>query len=132
MDNVVTVYHGGSVEEDEYGNVSFVGKQRVPLIFDDRLSFSELLGRAHDELHWNSNEDAISVQGLLHYDKLDQTFRRLFPIASQGDWEKYVKTVMKNEFQCLDLVLQQLSINPIPHGYSRPNGHSPPMGSCRN
>jgi hypothetical protein len=48
----------------------------VPLIFDDRLSFSELLGRARDELHWNSNEDAISVQGLLHYGKSDQTFGR--------------------------------------------------------
>jgi hypothetical protein len=53
MDNVVTMYHGGSAEEDEYGNVSFVGKQRVPLIFDDRSSFRELLGRARDELHWN-------------------------------------------------------------------------------
>jgi hypothetical protein len=44
MDNVVTLYHGGSVEEDEFGNVSFVGMQRVPVIFDDRPLFSELFG----------------------------------------------------------------------------------------
>jgi hypothetical protein len=35
---------------------------------------------------------------------------------------------MKNEFQCLNLVLRQLSIDPTPHGYSPPNGHSPPHG----
>jgi len=45
MDNVVTLYHGGSVEEDEFGNVSFVGMQRVPVIFDDGHYFvSCLLG----------------------------------------------------------------------------------------
>ena len=67
MDNVVTLYHGGSIEEDEFGNISFVGKQRVPVIFDDRPLFSELFGRARDELKCNSNEDAILVEGVLHH-----------------------------------------------------------------
>jgi hypothetical protein len=66
MDNVVTLYHGGSVEEDEFWNVNFVGMQRLPLIFDDRPLFSELLGSARDELHCNSNEDDISVEGAFH------------------------------------------------------------------
>ena len=35
---------------------------------------------------------------------------------------------MKNEFQCLDLVVRKLSNDPTPHGYSPPNGHSPPRG----
>ena len=35
---------------------------------------------------------------------------------------------MKNEFQCLDLVVRKLSNDPTPHGYSPPNGHSPPHG----
>jgi len=48
MDNVVTLYHGESVEEDEFGNVSFVGMQRVLVIFDDRSLFCELFGRARD------------------------------------------------------------------------------------
>ena len=63
MDNIVTLYHGGSVEEDEFGNVSFVGMQRVPMIFDDRPLFCELFGRARDELKCNSNKDDILVEG---------------------------------------------------------------------
>ena len=39
------------MEEDEFGNVSFVGMQRVPVIFDDQPLFSELFGRARDELN---------------------------------------------------------------------------------
>ena len=35
---------------------------------------------------------------------------------------------MKNEFQCLDLVVRKLSNDPTPHGYSSPNGNSPPRG----
>jgi hypothetical protein len=42
------------------------------------------------------------------------------PIGSQNEWEKYVRTVMKNEFQCLDLVIQKLSIDLTWHGYSPP------------
>jgi hypothetical protein len=33
---------------------------------------------------------------------------------------------MKNEFQCLDLVVQKLSNDPTPHGYSPPNGNPAP------
>jgi hypothetical protein len=115
MDNVINLYYAGSVEEDEFWNVSFVGMQRVPLIFDDRPLFSELLGSARDELHFNSNDD-ISVEGVLHYGKSGRILRRLVPIASEAQWDKYVKTVMKNEFQCLDLVVRKLSNNP--HGLS--------------
>ena len=32
---------------------------------------------------------------------------------------------MKNEFQCLDLVVRKLSNDPTPHGYSPPHGFSP-------
>jgi hypothetical protein len=46
MDNVVTLYHGGSVEEDQFGNVSFVGMERVPIMFDDRPLFCELMANA--------------------------------------------------------------------------------------
>jgi hypothetical protein len=129
MDNVVTMYHGGSVKKDEFGNVSFVGMHRVPLIFDDRPLSSELFGRARDELHCNLNEAAILIEGVLHYGKLGRIFRQLLPIACEGDWEKYVKTVVKNEFQCLDLLVRKLLIDPTPHVHSPPNEHSPRMGS---
>jgi hypothetical protein len=84
MDNVVTLYHGGSVEDDEFGNVCFVGMQRVPVIFDDRPLFSELFGRARDELKCNSNEDDILVEGVLHHGRFGTIFRRLLPIASEA------------------------------------------------
>ena len=35
---------------------------------------------------------------------------------------------MKNEFQCLDLVVRKLSNDPTPHGDSPPNIHSHPHG----
>ena len=56
MDNLVTLYHGGSVEEDQFDNVGFVGMQRVRLMFDERPLFSELMGSARDKLKCNSNE----------------------------------------------------------------------------
>ena len=84
MDNVVTLYHGGSVEEDEFGNVSFVGMQRVPVIFNDWPLFSELFGRARDELKCNSNEDAILVEGILHHGRSGTILRRLVLIASEA------------------------------------------------
>ena len=114
--------------EDEFGNVSFVGMQRVPVIFDDRALFCELFSRARDELKCNSNEDAILVEGLLHHGRSGTILRRLVLIASEAQWDKYIKTIMKNEFQCLDLVVRKLSNDPTPHGYSPPNVHSPPHG----
>jgi hypothetical protein len=120
MDNVVTLYHGGSVEEDQFGNVSFVGMERVPIMFDDRPLFCELMASARDVLKCNSNEDAILVEGVLHHGRSGTIFRRLVPVASEAQWDKYVKTVMKSDFQCLDLVVQKLSNDPTPHGYCPP------------
>jgi hypothetical protein len=51
MDNIGTLYHEGNVEEYIYGNVSFDGMKKVAMIFDDRLSLSEIFARVCDELH---------------------------------------------------------------------------------
>ena len=126
MDNVVNIFYGGSVEEDEFWNVSFVGMQRVALMFEDRPLFSELVGSARNELQ--CNQDDISVDGVLHYGKSGRIFRRLVQISSEADWEKYVRTVMKNEFQCLDLVVRNLSNNPAPHVHPPPKPHLAPHG----
>jgi hypothetical protein len=102
--------------------------QMVPLMYDDRPLFCELMASVRDELKCNSNEDGILVEGVLHHGRSRTIFRRLVPIASEAQWDKYVKTVMKNEFQCLDLVVWKLSNEPTPHGYAPPNGHSPHGG----
>jgi hypothetical protein len=57
------------MEEDVFSNASFVGMQMVPHMFDDRSLFSELFGRARDEVHCNSIEDDISLEGVVHYGK---------------------------------------------------------------
>ena len=35
----MTLYHGRSMDEDVYGNVSFGGMKKVTVMFDERLSF---------------------------------------------------------------------------------------------
>ena len=88
MDNIVTVYHGGSVELDQFSNANFHGMEMVPLIFDDWLMFSELTAKVCDELQWNSNEEVVSVEGVLQCGKSGQVYyRRLIGIASEGQWE---------------------------------------------
>ena len=49
MDNLVTIYHGGTIEYDHYGYVEFVGMQSVRILFNDRPSFSEMVARAQEE-----------------------------------------------------------------------------------
>ena len=50
MDNLVSIYHGGTMERDRYGYVEFVEMQNVPVLFNEKPSFSELvqgLGRSY-------------------------------------------------------------------------------------
>jgi len=114
MDNVVTVYHGGIVETDQFSNVTFVGMESVSLMFDTRPLFSELIARAREELDWNSTDDDIAVVGVLHYGKSGRVFSRQVRIASEVGWDRYVNIVMKNEIQCLDLVMWKVSKDPTP------------------
>ena len=95
---------------DDYGNVRFVEMQRVPLIFSDRPSFSELVARAREELHCHANEESITVEGLLHFGSKDTILRRFILIGCEDEWDKYVKLVMRNELKCLDLVVRKVSI----------------------
>jgi hypothetical protein len=38
----VTLYHGGSMEEDVYENVSFYGMKKVIVMLDEKLSFGQI------------------------------------------------------------------------------------------
>jgi hypothetical protein len=42
----VTLYHGGSVETDVYGNASFYGMKNVTMMFDERPSVGDLFSNA--------------------------------------------------------------------------------------
>ena len=47
----MTIYYEGTVECDHYGYIEFVNMQSVPVLFNDRPSFSEMVARAPEELH---------------------------------------------------------------------------------
>ena len=47
----MTIYHGGTVESDRYGYVEFLDMQSVPVLFNDRPSFSDMVARDREELH---------------------------------------------------------------------------------
>jgi hypothetical protein len=55
----VTLYHGGSVETDVYGNVSFYGMKNVTMMFDERLSFGQIFAQASEEISCNLNDPRI-------------------------------------------------------------------------
>jgi len=65
MDNLVTIYHGDTIESDRYGYIKFVDMQSVPVLFNDRPSFSEMVARVREELHC-LGDDGIAVDGVLH------------------------------------------------------------------
>ena len=65
MNNLVTIYHGGTVESSRYGYVQFVDMQSMPVLFNDKPSFSEMVAKAREELHC-LGDDGIAVDGVLH------------------------------------------------------------------
>ena len=42
----MSISHGGTLERDRYGYVEFVNIHSVPVLFDEKPSFSELVARA--------------------------------------------------------------------------------------
>jgi hypothetical protein len=62
MDNLVSIYHGGTMERDRYGYIEFVDMQSVLVLFDEKPSFSELVVGAQEELHCHG-VDGIAVEG---------------------------------------------------------------------
>ena len=52
MDSLVTLYHGGRVEIDAYGSVTFDGMKIVTMLFVERPSFDQLLARACEEIRF--------------------------------------------------------------------------------
>ena len=53
------------MERDRYGYVEFVEMQSGPMLFNEKSSFSELVERAREELHYHGadDDDGIAVEG---------------------------------------------------------------------
>ena len=77
----MTIYHEGTVESDRYGYVEFVDMQSVPMLFNEKPSFSEMVARAWEELHClGDDDDGIAVEGVLHLGSPPNILRRMIPI----------------------------------------------------
>ena len=61
----MSIYHGDTIERDRYG---YIEMQSVPVLFNEKPSFSELVARAREELHYHGadDDDGIAVEGVLH------------------------------------------------------------------
>jgi hypothetical protein len=95
MDNLVSIYYGGTVERDCYGYVEFVDMQSVPVLFNEKPLFSELAARAREEVHCHG-DDGIIVEGVLHLDSPPNMLRKMIPIGCADQWENYVRSAMKS------------------------------------
>ena len=47
------------MERDRYGYVEFVGMQSVPVLFNEKPSFSDLVARAREELHCHDDDGIV-------------------------------------------------------------------------
>jgi hypothetical protein len=121
MDNLVSIYHGGTMERDRYRYVEFVDMQSVHVLFNEKPSFSELTARAREEVHCHG-DDVIIVDGVLHLGFLPNMLRKMIPIGGADQWENYVRSAMKSQFQSLDVVVHRVLVDPIPLGFSPPMG----------
>ncbi|RCV18790.1 hypothetical protein SETIT_3G331600v2 [Setaria italica] len=91
------------------------------VIFDEKLSFSELVARAREELHCHGDDD-IAVEGVLHLGSPLNIQRKMVPIRCADQWEKYVRTVMNGHSPCMEVVVHRVLVDPIPRWFSRPMG----------
>ena len=71
------------MERDHYGYVEFVEMQSVPVLFNEKPSFSELVARAREELHClgADDDDGIAVEGVLHLGSPPNILRKMIPIG---------------------------------------------------
>ena len=91
----MSIYHGGTKEIDRYGYVEFVDIQSVPMLFNEKPSFSQFVVRAREELHCH-DDDGIAVEGVLHLVSPPNILRKMVPIGCADQWENYVRSAMKS------------------------------------
>ena len=84
------------MERDRYGYVEFVDMESVPVLFNEKHSFSELVARAREELYCHGDDDdggggGIVVEGVLHLGSPPNILRKMIPIWCADQWENYVR-----------------------------------------
>jgi hypothetical protein len=118
MDNFLSLYHGGNVEEDPYGNAKFIDMRHVLVLFIGRPSLSDVFTKAKQKLGYHEDDD-IAVDGVLNISHPPNVIRRVIPIDSQLDWENYVTSAMKTQLQLIEVVVQLVVVDCPPEYYDR-------------
>ena len=112
------------MERDRYEYVEFVDMQSVPVLFNEKPSFSEMVARAREELHClGDDDDGIAVEGVLYLGSPSNILWRMIPIGYADQWKNYVRSAMKSQLQCLDVVVRRVLVDPIPHGFTPTMDH---------
>ena len=106
------------MKKDRYGYVEFIDMQSVPVLFNERPSFSELIAGAREEIHCHRDVDGIDVDGVINLGAAPNILRRIIRIDSENQWDNYVRLAMKSQLQCLDVVVRPVFIDPTPHDYA--------------
>ena len=97
----------------------------MSMLFNEKPSFSDLVARAREELHCHGaddDDDGIAVEGVLHLGSPPNILRKMIPIGCADQWENYVRSAIKCQFQSLEVVVHRVLVDPIPHGFSPPMG----------
>ena len=68
-------------------------------------------------------DDGIAVDGVLHLGSPPNIFRRMISIGCADQWENYVRSAIKSQLQCLDVVVRRVLVDPIPHGFTPAMDH---------
>ena len=73
--------------------LSLLTCKKMPVLFNDRPSFSAMVARAREELHClRDDDDGIAVEGVLHLGSPPNILRRMIPIGCADQWKNYVRT----------------------------------------
>jgi hypothetical protein len=110
MDNFLSLYHGGNVEEDTYGNAKFIDMRHVPVLFVGRPSLSDVFTKAKQKLGYHEDYDIV-VDRVLNIGHPPNVIRRVIPIDSQLDWENYVTSAMKTQLQLMEVVVRWVVVD---------------------
>jgi hypothetical protein len=116
MDNFLSLYHGGNVEEDPYGNAKFIDMRHVPALFVGRPFLSDVFTKAKQKLGYHEDDD-IAVDEVFNIGHAPNVIRRVIPIDSQLDWENYVTSAMKTQLQLMEVVVRRVVVDRPPEDY---------------
>ncbi|CAN6228060.1 unnamed protein product [Urochloa humidicola] len=119
MDKLVTLFHGGTVKENELGGFEFENMHRLPLLFSARPMYSAIVDRVKERLMWTSEHVDVVIQGVIDVGSSNgPRIKRLISISGQDEWENYMAVVMASEVRALDLFVQKVYMESLHHDIS--------------